>query len=1058
MNEKKDLEWLRGPNIALVGSLISGGMITPSTKVILPEDPYEMGPFQQKKRSVPKTAAQSRLLSPLVSQAQTRGPTTALNSPKSKKTLTKRPETAQKPRERRREMAPVPAPPKPDDGGLNLPPISDLISTKPRIVTAKDGQELLASFRKQISEIQDRPNETPHEKFRNIMEGVDISFLFWNKVITDIRSYSEDYSKLLNEIKSFYKYKLAEFPDIGDEFVAIIDAKERENNQLFEENMGLKKQIQEYEETIQHINNQSLEYQAKIEDMRVKEAELRHRIADLEYENDQTKQEFTQLNCKIIREQNTVKELEEQVANLQNTIVDNQFLIKSQEQEIQKFQEKGASFRPMYLEASKELADLKLVLQKKDQEIEKLSYRPPMEEVEVMTDESYIEQMKSQNKSKHKRRGKDSKQKEMSALNQSATNLATSSPGKLNIRSSPARSINNFSNEMITETPNSNLNKSSSRLKNLPESPNTSKVDLMKEKSNSKYQLETPKKENIDKNDSLEKITGASKSLTRAESVADTSKIKPSSSKISISLKQDEKVMSYSSHRLISMNEIIPKQEQQNQQQQQQDVKQEQVPETPSILVQNNEEEQQQKQEEPPKEETEKPQEKKNLTTEVINDGQIITKDRHGYVISIGGLAPTMVDCMYRLLPLNVEQPLTEPATDVISLTLRDVNIKPKSYTWLLSYIIDFFCSFNGTDMAVIMSTDAITLLKNCLQAKSRIPTTTNRLYVDILNTAQLFKGTSGCVNFFIQFLIQEYSTIDLCFFNVLFSLCYDFLYPKTQSLLEYDEVTTESYQFLIHVDLCQCLLDLLFPFSKGKVPIDVFKKGTRSTPSKKLVSFWEFAKYMLQIFRQTHMQFHKQVKALLNLSGHEADSQITEEIFSNFFILSRPFIKDDEIKKLWERYSLEQVIKKNTDLNIHSLIQFCADFPEVTNTVLELPYASNFDSIYGDFPIHMQKLMLFFRKRYTKFMRKVVFNLPSHIRAAIEQSYVRIRNSIIRCDLSTCVTCYRHFLQVSDLKITEDNPYLTFASNVEPELIDAIIKMLAAREMLVSEEVLVQK
>lgn len=1069
MNEKKDLEWLRSPNIALVGSLITGGMITPSTKVILPEDPYEI-PYQPKKTITPKTAAQSRLLSPLVSRPQTRGPTTALNSPKSKKSSTKRPETSQKVREKRKEMAPIPAPPKPEDEGLNLPPISELISTKPRIVTAKDGQELLANFRKQISEINTSPDLPPHERFRNILEGIDVSFLFWNKVITDVRSFSEDYSKLLNEIKTFYKHKLADFPDIGDEFVAIIDAKERENNQLFEENTNLKKSIEEHESTIAHMTEQTLSLQNKIEEKTNRELELRHRIADLEYENDQTKQEFTQLNCKIMREQNTNKELEEQIANLQNTIMDNQFLIKSQEQEIQKFQEKGASFRPMYIEASKELADLKLVLKKKDEEIEKLSYKPPFEEVEVMTDESYIEQMRNQSKSKHKRRGADKKAKD-SPINQSQTNLGAS-PGKITIRPSPGKM--NMSSENIQD---SALNKSSSRFRQPPESPAPQRLELATTKNDStkisKEQIP------MDKTDSLEKISGESKTLHRAESTVDTGKIKASSSKISLALNNKDKIMSYSStHRILSMNEEINGQYGVVPNQQEPPPPAEPIPEQNeepnSILTENTAEQQQQQQQNQQKQIQEKQQQQQEQseipqTPEIVrpkdkhlkthlstkNEGQLITTDNNGYVVGISSLPPTMVDCMYRLLPITVEQPLTAPASDVISLTLKDVNLKPKSYGWLLSYIIDFFCSFNGTDVTTIMTTDTVTLLKNCLLQKSKIPTTMNRLYVDILNTAQLFKTTSQCVNLFIQFVIQEYSTIDLCFFNVLFSVCYDFLYPKTQSLLEYDEVTTDSYQFLIHVDLCQNIIDILFPFAKEKLPAENLAQTTRHTPSPKLISFWSFARYMLNLFRRIHMQFHRQVKALLNLSGYEPENPLNNEVFSNFFILARPFIKTEEVKKMWERYSLEQEIKKNTNLDAHSLIQFCADFPEVTNTVLELPYAPNFDTIFGDFPIHMQQLMLFFRKRYVSFMRKVVFNIPSHIRQAIEASYVRIRNSIIRCDLSTCVTCYRHFLQVADLRITEDHPYLSFTSNVEPELIDALIKMLRAREMLVSEVIL---
>ena len=411
--------------------------------------------------------------------------------------------------------------------------------------------------------------------------------------------------------------------------------------------------------------------------------------------------------------------------------------------------------------------------------------------------------------------------------------------------------------------------------------------------------------------------------------------------------------------------------------------------------------------------------------------------------------APSLMSCVFRLLP----QPITTESQNVMD------NIeglfRPKAYSWLLRKIVDFFRSVLNMDQMSNAESDTVKMLQNEIIHTCGIPSIADRMFRDMLQTSFMFRTESDCVELFMKFVERELSTVEYKFFNMLFNLAFEYVYPPVRTLIEDPDVTPTTPQFLIHIDLCKQIIPLLFThLAPDAFNFDILRKKTKITVHPDLVSFWAFAEAAIGVFRNTHVQFHKQVRALILLIGWRLHQPVTEAFFRDFFIVINPSITDERLTKYYNRFMLDESMKTEVRDNHATFINFCADFPEIASEILSLNYDPNFEKKYIEMSAPMKDVTTFVKGRFTHFVRKLRDTLPEDLKVETLKACSQMRNALLRCDTSTAVSCYRRILQLIDLKLTEESPFIVISQNLSVEDGSTIIEMIKVREALALQHV----
>ena len=383
-----------------------------------------------------------------------------------------------------------------------------------------------------------------------------------------------------------------------------------------------------------------------------------------------------------------------------------------------------------------------------------------------------------------------------------------------------------------------------------------------------------------------------------------------------------------------------------------------------------------------------------------------------------------LLSCVFRLLPLSLSSMLDVAPSQFMNTLISEHASAAKPYNWVLHQIVDFFHSLYSIDQLSNCSIDTATLFKENIKNTTKVEVLANKTFCEVIQGTVCYQSMSTCVRFFQQFLLKEFTIVDYKFFNMVFNFCFDYFYPPVAGMIEDPDLDPDQPQFLIHVDIATKLVQALFSHEVPNFSLDELRKQTKHTPHKNLIDFFAFSVKMLTFFRATHQKFHNQVKNLLTLIGWSRNIQVTESLFLEFFSLVNPNSAVDEIEKLWQRFKLEVCMKdrkQGAGLNQASFINFCSDFPEVGNIVLSLPYLNNFDRAVSAMAPPVQTLFSFLNRRFTKYIRQLYRILSPEMKDLVTPTIVKYRNALLLCDITTALFCYRHFLQLIDLRMTDN-------------------------------------
>jgi hypothetical protein len=344
-------------------------------------------------------------------------------------------------------------------------------------------------------------------------------------------------------------------------------------------------------------------------------------------------------------------------------------------------------------------------------------------------------------------------------------------------------------------------------------------------------------------------------------------------------------------------------------------------------------------------------------------------------------------------------------------------------------------------------------LVVDILSASGKSPAIVDRIKASLLKSLIHWRPRSTTVAFFLMFLSGEYTIPDFRFINMVFSICFDLIYPSIDDFLDDPKLVDDSNGFLIHRvhfdKVCKILLRLdQFPSQNLQNIISVLPT-VQEWPD--LFPFWLFAREMITLFKECHMKFHKQIRNIFKLVGGGDDDRIDYEIFPDFVRFLNPDLPESRIKDMWQTMILFDARAACPSVPFPVFVKFCGEYPGMSRWIEELPFLDSFDRTYKSMTEPQLSFFGFLRKRLTTFLPQFVEGLKSDLAETVKAYVRRMRNGFLRCEIATCTMCYRYIMQYVDLKLTEQNPYQIITTGITNEDVSRMINHLMMRETLAS-------
>ncbi|KAK8834786.1 hypothetical protein M9Y10_024259 [Tritrichomonas musculus] len=888
---------------------------------------------------------------------------------------------------------------------MKSPDISEYIGNNRKYAGRKDAQELASNYHLFLKTINLDDYSDPQSISEGIQKSLDYTILTFNKLILQLRGYSEEHAKLLVEIKNFFIQRIEQLPEMSRIYTQKLEEADKRVESMNEIEKGLKDEITDREMTIKSLQNEIDQGQNRYEKLNFLLQQTQEKYNQTILSNAQFEDDKKSLMFKLSKSEEALNQAQQTATANQEMLNNARAQLKSQETLIEKYQQEGAGFRPLYLKATDENSKLKDQIVELQEKIQGMVVRQETSDIEIQTDPVIVTPINQLNQN-----GKRKKDRVRSCSFKRAS---------LN----PAEDMNFLpmnntkkSSDQILQNQSSNLSQDSKRkLPMIPATNSKLKNDIdLKSNNNSTPPQNSPTSNdqpNVNNNNSIsstpENQNDTDSKNNNKENNKDTNiPIQSTSTNLSIN-KSSAKLLSAQSSSI-------------------------QIKNFPSLAKLNSVD-------------SLKVVNKvtgSNSSVPLPSDYRIDNKHVE--------TPPTLVNCIYRLLPLRLDLTLSNSPSVRINTIIAKGKSQPKEFYWVLHRIVDFFHAMYSIDNVTSTEEDTVTLFRNNLLESCEMEVLADKIFSDIVQSCQFYKLTNSCVRFFLQFLLQDLTIVDFKFFNIIFNLCFEYIYPPIAEIIDDQDVLPEQPLFLIHVDICQIVLDLVFPYHSTNFDYSALRKETKTTVHVDLIDFFAFATRMIGLFRETHHQFHNQVKNMLTLVGWSQTVEMSEPLFKDFFVLVEPTSEKQDIDKLWKRFTLEMSMnEEDVTINQASFIHFCSDFPDLSNKLLSLPYISNFDHAFSQLPSPLQELLTFIKKRFTKFVREIYLMLPKELKNISEKIILKVRNSLLRCDISTSLISYRHFLQLIDLKLTELNPFMVFSQNTSVNDVNMILSMLHSRESL---------
>lgn len=1018
----KDIPWLQQPSSSLIDSLVTCGLVTPNTKVTkapkhqsnlkpVPSNYSALDPFQTKKNKIlspPKTPIVNKSINQTRAKTATLAKRQSIDHPRANSSNNNKKgnnSSISQTRDINSFLTPADDPEKDKNNpqnetnsmtsdNLRLPNIDEYISTERKFAGRKEAQELTSNYHYLLSTLHLDDYSDADQLTEAVKRSLDFTLLTFNKLILQIRGYSEDHAKLLNEIKSYYVRRVEQLPEMCEIYANQLHEASEKQESLEKQEIRLNHEIEDRDRSIVSLQNE-IEMQRKdYEKLNFMLQETQEKLNMALLENAQYEDDKKTLMFKLAKTEDAKNQAQQTATANEEMLENTRAQIKSQEALLEKYQQEGAGFRPLYLKATDENSKLKDQIEELKTKIEKMVEKQQTKDCEVQTDPVTIVPTKTE--------------KDTASKKSKRSRIGT-------LKRGPAPPL--FDNNELQSKNKPEFANTISLHDQLPKLADKSSIFLMEKRSPSLSDLVTRNRnsENSSGQSTAEPSTPSSKGSSELQTIPEEQ-----------SIKSNPVPFPHTKNNQIQQNASDVTGTKQNN-----DLNNTQTNPPPNTKI-----------------ESIKPSQSK-LELQLKQKENNLPADYH---ISHNNIeaTPTLISCIYRLLPLQLNMSLSLSPSFRIDTILQKTKTHPKEYFWVLHHIVDFFHTLYSMEQITDSEIDIVALFRNALIESTQMEVLANKIFTDIVQSSQFYKLTSSCVQFFLQFLLQELTIVDFKFFNIIFNICFEYIYPPIIQIIEDPEFLPEQPQFLIHVDVCKFLYELLFKPYSNTINYDDLRKNTKLTVHPDLVDFFVFSTKMIQLFRQLHQQFHGQVENILMLVGWSQLVDMSESLFKDFFVIVDPLSSKSDIDKLWQRFKLELSIHDhNMNITQASFIQFCSDFPEVSNKILILPFLANFNRSFSSLPSPLQELFTYIKKKFTKLVRDIYRSVASDMKKAFERIIVKIRNSLLRCDVSTSLISYRHFLQLTDLKITELSPFVVFLPQTTNDDVNLIITMLHSREML---------
>jgi hypothetical protein len=411
-------------------------------------------------------------------------------------------------------------------------------------------------------------------------------------------------------------------------------------------------------------------------------------------------------------------------------------------------------------------------------------------------------------------------------------------------------------------------------------------------------------------------------------------------------------------------------------------------------------------------------------------------------------MSPALVTYVDKLFPL----PRIEgaPRANYGNQELRG-ELKP--FTWVLRMIVMIVRNGFEVDSLTAARTDFMDLVTEILTRMGKNVTIVERIKANLVRSLIHWRPRSLAVQFFLMFMSGEYTVPDFRFVNMLFSLCFEALYPPVDVFLDDGTLVDDNNGFLIHRNffdkVCQILLRIdEFPEQN----IQNILAGLQSAPEyPDLLPFWLFAREMITLFKDRHVRFHKQIRNIFKLVGGSDADRIGRDNFPDFVKMVNPGIPDIKIRDMWQTMILLDSGQDRPTIPFPIFVRFCGDYPGMSRWIGELTFLDTFDRAYKAMTEPMLTFFDFLRKRFTEFIPLFLEKLGPDLKEAIFPYVKRMRNGFLRCEISTCSTQYRYIMQYVDLKLTEQHPFEIITPGVTNEDVARMINHVMMRETLAS-------
>jgi hypothetical protein len=410
----------------------------------------------------------------------------------------------------------------------------------------------------------------------------------------------------------------------------------------------------------------------------------------------------------------------------------------------------------------------------------------------------------------------------------------------------------------------------------------------------------------------------------------------------------------------------------------------------------------------------------------------------------------TMITFIYRLLYFDVHENLFDQS-DFFKIRPLPKNAKPKSFSWTLDHSIYILRNgFQYCSMESGKETSFNDIIHDVLAESGKSQIIIENMQANLMTSVLHYKSNSKTIAFFVKFANSEYSLTNFRFFNMLFSLVFNLIYPNIEEIISTPDLMSDSEYFLLHVSyvdkICQIFL------KKDKFPDDKKKKLMKSAPNPNypnLISFWDFASEMITMFNDMHKLFHETVKNVLLVIGTTDFQRISYDHYTYFMRTIDLEIKSKDLKNLWRKITIEtggedvQYIQRNTLMKL-----ICEDV-EYAEKIFKLQIAATFPTNLSKSVDKQEPLYAYVRKRFTTFVPVLMKKISREMFKKVLPYYEKLRNAFINLDISTIFMFYRHILQMIDLLITQERPYIIINDDISAEQMQNVINEMIIREKI---------